>query len=361
MAEYDPTKTTTGNLNNDLPDYNINDYATDSPDYTKEITWDFPDAKEHLGYYHEIPEVRQSVMALARWTAGKGYEVSENDRVILDKITGWGEDSFQSILMNLIVMKKVCGDAFAEIIRNEKGTLINLKPISPERVKVVVGSDGLIKKYKIKVKKGADKTLEPQEMLHLCNNRMGDEIHGTSFLTGCTWAIKARQKAMEDLQKMVIRTKAVGVLKIKTDDTSDINHLKTQIKDAIKDVDMIVMPDDIGEIQDANFTKVPITEILNWIKYLENIIYQNLGIPKVILGGAQEFTEAGSKGVIFTFEQVYITEQTELEADLWNQLAIRVKFNKPTSLKDEMQTNEAKNTGQVGFQPKETSINMQRE
>ena len=94
---------------------------------------------------------------------------------------------------------------------------------------------------------------------------------------------------------------------------------------------------------------------------MENFFYQAVGIPKVILGGSEEFTEASSKISYLTYEQIYTREITELESDLWNQLAIRLKFNKPASLKNEMLSSEDKNTGQTSFQPKDTEITGGRE
>ena len=53
-----------------------------------------------------------------------------------------------------------------------------------------------------------------------------------------------------------------------------------------------------------------------------------------------------------------MTEQRLLEQDLWNQLAIRVKFDRPVSLMDSMQSDEAANTGQTGFQPNDTQAGV---
>ena len=105
---------------------------------------------------------------------------------------------------------------------------------------------------------------------------------------------------------------------------------------------------------------MPLQNPIEWIRYLENFFYQAVGVPKIILGGSQEFTEASSKVGYLTFEQVYAREQKELEADLWNQLAIKVEFIRPVSLKDNVTQDEAANTGQVGIQPNETEVQVTR-
>jgi hypothetical protein len=49
-------------------------------------------------------------------------------------------------------------------------------------------------------------------------------------------------------------------------------------------------------------------------------------------------------------EPVWIKEITEIENDIWNQLNIRIKIRKQPSLMENMQTDEAANTGQTKLQ-----------
>ena len=360
MAELDIGKAATTNLDTGLDTYQVSSEALDTAGEQPETYYDFPDANQHLGYYKNIPEFKKAVDALAMWAIGKGFKTENTmDEVKLKRITGWGEDSFQSILMNMLVMKKVCGDSFAEIVRNEKGTLINLKPISPERMRVVVDKSGLIKRYDVKQKNKEFKPFQPKDILHLCNDRIADEIHGTSVLEACKWVIDARNEAMSDWRKVLHRNLVpVRIIEVDTDDTTKRNALITEYEEAIKKGEVLVIPKGTVEIKDNT---INIQDPITWINYLENFFYQAVGIPKIILGGSQEFTEASSKVGYLTFEQVYMTEQRLLEQDLWNQLAIKLEFERPVSMKETMQSDEAANTGQVGFQPKEAGINMERE
>ena len=57
-----------------------------------------------------------------------------------------------------------------------------------------------------------------------------------------------------------------------------------------------------------------------------------------------------------TFEPTYTEEQTLLESDLWNQLAIKLKFNRPPSLSGMMRQDEIKNSGMLGMQQNETEM-----
>jgi len=163
---------------------------------------------------------------------------------------------------------------------------------------------------------------------------------------------------MDTERKLRRRQLALGILYVDTENKTKRDALIKQYQDAIDKGDMLVLPDKTARIED---TGVRPQSHIDWINYLENFFYQAVGIPKIILGGSQEFTEASSKVGYLTFEQVYMTEQRLLEQDLWNQLAIKIEFERPVSLKEPIQESEAANTGQVGFQPKEAGINMERE
>jgi hypothetical protein len=355
MADFDFSKTTTTNLSA-IRDYSIPSKPLDYAVSETENYVYFDKAADYFGYYKTLPQLKQAVDALATWTVGRGWTtLSSSDKVALEYISGWGEDSIDSILENMLVVKKIIGDSFAEIIK-DGDQLINLKPISPERIRIVVGSTGRIVRYDYKNPDGW-KPLKKEQVFHLCNNRVGDETHGQSIIESCSWALKAREEAMDIYRKILKRSLAMGVLYVDTDDSAKITQLMAKYKDAVEKGEVLVLPMKLAELKD---TKISVQDFIGWIQYLENFIYQALGIPKIILGGSQEFTEASSKVGYLTFEQVYMAEQRKLEQDFWNQLQIKIKFERPVSLKDDMVASEAANTGQVGIQPNETTVGTGR-
>lgn len=346
-----------------VADYEVPPQVTDSATGEKESEWQTTTWNQYLGYYKTIPEYKTAINGFATWVLGKGWTSDSRTTSILDNISGWGEDTIQSILWNMIVTKKINGDAFAEVIRNEKtGTLINLKPLAPSSIKIIVNEQGLIKRYEQTDKTPKHKVIrkfEPEEIFHIVNDRIADEIHGTSITEAVEWVILARNEAMADQQRLLHRNIVpVRIIEYDDDDTSKRDKLKQEYQEAINLGEVLVIPKGLVEIKEAPISTV---DSLPWIKYLENFFYQAVGIPKVILGGSEEFTEASSKISYLTYEQIYTREITELESDLWNQLAIRLKFNKPASLKNEMLSSEDKNTGQTSFQPKDTEITGGRE
>ena len=345
-------------LDGSITTYEVDSKSLDSPSEEQDTVWTFTDAARNIGYYKTIPELKRAIDTLAIWSVGKGFEVeAKKNQIILENMTGWGEDSFQSIMENMMVMKKVIGDSFAEIIRNDKGTLINLKPLSPEKMRVIVNQKGMIKRYEQVTPKGFTK-FQPHEILHLCNDRIGDEIHGTAIIDSCKWVIDALHEVLTDHRKTLHRNVVpVRIIEIDTEDTSKRDRLISYYEEAIKKGEVLVIPKGTVEFKD---NEINIQDPMAWITYLENYFFIAAGVPRILVT-SEGFTEAGGKVGFLTFEPVYTREQTLLEQDLWSQLAIRVTFNRPPSLGGLMREDEAKNTGQTGFQPKEAGINLERE
>lgn len=360
MGKYDITETTYTDMESKVDDYSVSQETTDGASGNGETTYQDEYWTKYFGYYVNIPELKKAIDAYATWVLGKGY-VAEDERhqAELDQIRGWGEDTFQSVLWNMIVVKKISTiGAFAEIIRNDLGEVVNLKPLDPGSMKTVVDEKGIVKRYEQVTKvagKNKVKNYQPEEILHLVNDRIADEIHSRSVVESVQWVIDARQEAMEDLRRNLHRS-TIRIMEVEEDDKTRLAQLKADYAEAIKKGEVLLVPKGTGKIEDFSATN---TQHLEWIRYLENFFYQALGIPKVILGGSEEFTEASSKISYLTYEQVYTREVVELEADLWNQCGIKIKFNKPASLKNELLDSEQKNTGQVGFQPSDTTAGVE--
>lgn len=359
MPDTDLNKSTTTNLDSEVSTFSVGAAHVDSAqgDF---VVWDNRNFHTNLGYYKSIPEFKKAVDALATWTVGKGF-TSEGDLEILENISGNGKQSFQTIMEGHMVMKKVNGDSYIEIIRNEQGTLVNLKLLNPARMKTFFTNKGLVDHYE-QTDVGSNKTIrtfKPTDILHSMNEIIADEIHGTSALEACKWVIDARNEAMSDWRRISHRS-TIRVMYVDIDDTTKLNTIKDQYKTAIDKGELMIIPAKRSEAEFEQMVLPPIDAFMQWIRYLEDFFYKAVGIPRIILGGAQEHTEASAKVGYITFEPVYTQEQQELEADLWNQVALKVKFNRPAELGGLVQEEEQKNTGQLGIQPNETAVQTQR-
>lgn len=358
MPDLNISQTTRTDLENIRTDYSVDTKETDGVSEQTETTWTYQKWTKYLGYWKTIPEYKSAINAYANWVVGRGWNApSKSQKRILEGITGWGEDNLQQILFNLIVVKKVNGDAFAEIIRNPDGNLRNLKPLSPGSMRVVVNRKGIIIRYEqISRVKEPDKKFKPEQILHLVNDRIADEIHGTSITEAVEWVILARNEAMTDWRRISHRS-TIRVMYIDADNITKLNDVKKEYATAIEKGELMLIPAKKGEAEFGDLVVPPIDAFLSWIRYLENFFYQSLGVPKVILGGGGD-GEGDNKMSYLSFAQVYINEVEELKADLWNQAAIKITFPEPVSIKDNVQENEIKNTSQTGFQPNDAQAGV---
>jgi len=343
MADTNIGQTTTTNLDNAIKDYSVSLETPESP-YTDEFYYNNPDFTKYFGYYKAIPELKKAIDALAIWTTGKGFETDTGTKVLLEDMRGQGKDTIYSILFNLFVTKKINGDAYAQILKRDD-RLINLKPLNPSRVRIVFDKQGLIKRYEHIQVDRSWKKIQPEDMLHLVNERVTDEVHGISIIEAVKWVIDARNEAMSDKRRVHHRS-TIRIIEVDTEDTSKLSTIKTQYANAIKNGEVLLVPKGNYSFPD---TPISYLDTQAWISYLENFFYQAVGVPRVI-ATSENFTEASSKVGYLTFEPIYTREQLLLEAELWAQLNIKLKFNRPPSLAGNIQRDEAKNTGQLGFQ-----------
>lgn len=353
MTTNNILNTTTSNMRTTVKDFRVLPMMTDGVG-TGQNFWDNKHFTKWYGYYKKIPELHTAINAFATWVLGKGYSCDLGTETRLSYISGAGEDTFNSILWNLLVTKKFNGDAYAECMYKDD-ELINIKPLDPSRCKTHFDDKGIITHYTYLQPNGEENKINRDKMLHLMNDRVADEMHGSSIIEACEWVILARNEAMSDWRRISHRS-TIRVMFIDADNRTKIQEVKNQYADAIKNGELLIVP---AKKPDAEFEDLILPNheaFLSWVRYLENFFYQALGVPKVILGGSEEFTEASAKIGYLTFEQVYTKEVEELEQDLWNQLGILVKFNKPVSLKNETLNSEDKNTGQTGFQGNDATI-----
>lgn len=361
MSELNVTKSATLEVHSGTNNFSSTDYTTSaqSLEYSegKEVLIGFPDASKYFGYYKKYGQLKKAIDTLCTYVVGKGFEIPDNrTKVILEHISGWGEDTIHSILWNMVVTSMVQGDAFAEIIRKDD-TIVNLKPISPERMQIVLNEKGFIKKY-VQTTKDGETEFKKEDILHICNDRIGDEQRGTSVIECCEWVIDAIEEARRDYRVLLHRNVVpVRIIEVDTDDTAKRDKFIAQYKDAIQKGEVLVIPKGTVEIKD---NQIQVQDPIAWIQSLENYFYLAVGIPKVI-ASPDALSEGSSKVGYLVFEPIYTFKQMLLEADLKNQLGITIKFNRPPSLQDNIQSNEAKNTSQTSFQPKDMAVNMSGE
>lgn len=363
MSELNPANSATLEIHSganafQIADYTVQPQSLEHSTGTDEVIITFPNATKYFGYYKKYGQLKKAVDTLSIYVVGKGFSTDIATQITLEHLTGWGEDTIHSILWNMQVTSLIQGDAFAEIVRDEKtNTLLNLKPISPERMRIILNKKGIIKRYE---QLSGNETIKfkPEEILHICNDRIGDEQRGTSVVECCEWVINAIEEAKRDYRVLLHRNVVpVRIIEVDTDDRTKRNLFMAEYKDAIQKGEVLVIPKGTVDIKD---NQIQVQDPIAWIQSLENYFYLAVGIPQVI-ASPNALSEGTSKVGYLVFEPIYTYRQMLLEADIWNQLYIKIKFNRPPSLQDNIQGNEAKNTSQTGFQPNDMAVGMSNE
>src|SRR3990167_1218743 len=360
MAEQNLSASTTTNFSGTVPDFIVAAKALDNATPNQEETyWYFEKATTYYGYYLAIAEIFSAANALATWAFSAGWTARDPDiQVQLEHVKGAGKDSFSKIIWNHEVVKLIVGDAFIEVKKDEdKNVILNMIPISPERVRIVFNKQGMIKRYD--VWNGSEwKPVKKENMLHSINKRIGDQMHGTSQIEPSLKIIDARNEALDDERTIKHRDKALGIVYYETDKAGKISYANSQIEKAVKKGEMVGLPKDTAKIEP--WPSKSSEDRQAWIQYLENFFYQIFGVPRSI-ASSDGTSEVGGKMGNVIFEPIYTKEQMDLEDDLWNQQQVAITFNRPPSLGGLVQEEEAKNTGQTNIQPNDSVVNLNRE
>jgi len=359
MGEFNQSRATTTDFSSQVPDFIVESKRLDSAeDGDGETFTYFDDASELFGYYFNHPQVSSPINSLATWSVSRGWETE--DKLLKQEllhITGMGQDSFDSIMWNHEVTKLVIGDAFVEVIRGRKDIIINMLPISPERVKIVNKGPRIVRYEIWNGSKWIKKKL--RDILHSSNKRIGDQIRGTSLINANKAIIDALLEANEDERIIKHRDKALGVVYYKTNNAGKITFANSQIEKAVKNGEMVGLPEDTAKIEP--YPSRSSEDRQSWLQYLENLNYQTGGVPRSI-ATSDGTSEVGGKMGHVIFEPVYTKEQVDLENDLLIQQTIEIKFNRPPSLGGmQPELDEAKNTGQIAIQPNDVEASITRE
>ena len=355
MAEFDLNKSTTTDFTNKVPNFIVEAMVLDVANAGEETFIYYDKATENYGYYFNHPQVASRYNSLCTWAFGQGFTADTATTKRLEKIDGNGKETFNEIMWNHGVTKLMQGDAFCEIVGGVGNNLKNLINISPERVKTVI-KGARIKRYEIWngtkwVKK------KTNEIYHSQNKKIGDSVRGTSEVQASKSVNDALIEAFEDERIIKHRDKALGIVYYKTNNTGKIAYANTQIEKAVKNGEMVGMPEDTATIQP--YPSKSSEDRQNWLGYVENLGYQVGGTPRSIVTSDGTSEVGGINGHLI-FEPIYGKEQLDSENSLWQQVAIKLKWTRPPSLAPKTKDNAEKNTGQTAIQPQEAEPKLNR-
>jgi len=361
MAELDIANATASS-NDGLEDYSISSQTTDGATGNGETSYQNTNWSKWLGYYKDIPELKIAVDTKANWVIGNGFEADEATSMLLNSMKGNGKDSFNSILENMERTCYIGEDSYAEIIRDEEGIFINLKPLDPSSIKVIQNAQGRIVRYEQTNKnKKTSKKFKPEEIFVLSHNRVADEMHGVSIIPSVQWVIDARNESMTDWKKVLHRNvEPLWIFHLDTDDTTQIASFKTKMDNARDNGENMYIPKGAVEPELVTTAANASLNPLTWIQQLNDYFFQAVGVPQIIVGNAKAFTDASGKIVYLAFEQRIKGRQKYVEEQILNQLNVWINLKFPASLQtDAVSDTPTEEAPEQAAQPNDTKSEME--
>jgi len=362
MADLNLSQATKSDMTNRVDNVTVDTLSIDGVLDQEETFYYQTDWTKYWGYFNNVPDLKSAILMKAIWDVGKGFKTDSRTEAVLDNIQGWGKDTFDDILFNMVVTSRIGGDAFCEIIRNEKGSLVNLKPLDPETIKIVVGRNGMIKRYEQTTKAAKKKliTWEPKNIFHLCNNRLADQIHGISDIQAMEKTILAEYENFDDMKTIMHRqARPMIMFKLGTDNQAKINAFVKKMDEAVNKGENIYIPDDDNavsfEVIQVNVSQI----IMEWRNDIRNKFYRTIGLPQIVPGAGGQGTESESKVIYLAFEQIVERDQRYIEGQIWSQLALKLDLIPPASISNDLNQDASKDQNQgLNFQNGETTAGV---
>ncbi len=306
------------------------------------------------GIYREVPELKAQIDTLCRWIIGRKIKaLDKRTEEAIERIRGNGHETFRQIMLNLKRTSKICGDAFAEKIKDKAKRLINLKVLDSGTIRTVSNRQGIIVKFEQLNKKPTGETTSTKDLevinswsqedgsindvFHIMNNRIGDEIHGIPESECLQKMIKMKWQTMLDHQTVIHRYgKPTHFYEVDTDDETEMANIKTKIDNAIKKFDNVIVPKGtLNQVQTVKVAQLSNLDPMPWLKFIRTSFNSVTNVPDVVQGESRESaTQAGELNVISYIAKV-IMEQIEFEEDIMAQLGLNIQFERPKELETE--------------------------
>lgn len=367
-SNLDITQTAVPDMNN-WTDTSIDLMQTDGISDLKETESTNSLWTQFWGIFNDQPEVKSAILLKATWNVGKGYTTSKVNQLILNRVTGQGNESFDDVLFNMEVIRRVARDSFAAIMRDENDELVNVKPLDPGSIRVIYDGLGIIKRYEQISRLGfirrmfhlKAKTLhkfEPEEIFHLSNNRLADQIHGISDIESLKETILAEKESFDDIRRIMHQQgRPFIIFKYKTDDKAKIDEIADKIDRLREKGNDLHIPDDDNvlshEVVQVNVSQI----VMEWRNDIRNKFYRSIGLPQIQAGAGGQGTESDSKVIYLAFEQLVERDQRYIEQQVLAQLGIRINLIPPATLAVNLQQDEKKDAGQgLVTEPADTTL-----
>lgn len=345
MADNIKSTTTSEGLDQNLKIQTTEPEDVDRAEANTKTIWVNDEWETYNGYFKKHISVKSVMIKLGMWSVGKGYKADKRTTNILDKIRGWGKDTFNGIIANQIRVMHINGDSYAEIIEDDSGKLINLKPLNPGSMGHVINPQGILKGYKQRLLNGTEKFMALEKVFHLCLNRTADEVHGTGDIEALITFLDKIKQLDEDMTVMFHRFVVPLIIwKLNTDDPTAIAAFKASEKIALNKGDNLFIPEQAVDwsLMEPGKGVGNLLDPMDWRnKWTEEVI-KGGGVPALIMAIEAGTTEASAKMVYLAWQQVIEDAQRTIEDQIKAQLDLTIKYEFPARIEENLGEDEGK-------------------
>lgn len=363
--DYNLSNTVVGDTRPTTLDYEAPATDTDGVSAQKETFYDNEDWRDNFGLFNDDPHSANVCINRGQWIWGRGWEADQLTEQRMELWNGWGKDTALDILQNMEVTCAIQGDSHAEIIWNDsekRDFPINIKPLNPGTMRHVVNGKGVLVRFEQLARLG-DKVevvrkFNPEDILHFVNDRIADQIHGTSILKRLRKYILAQGESFEDNKLVMHReAKPVILIKLKTSDTTKIGEIKSRVQEAQRmSTDNIMFIPDDQDVFSYEVLKIntPSPILMEWKDSVRKDLYSTGGSPE-LLSDSSGSTESGGKIGNLNFAQIVEKRQLEREQQIKRQLHLQINLMPPKSIEETLMTDAMKDGAgqQLNFQPQD--------
>ncbi|KKM93847.1 hypothetical protein LCGC14_1204270 [marine sediment metagenome] len=350
MVAQDISSSSVGDMSTAVSNYSVDTATTDGASDQKLTEWTNVNFPKYFGYYKNIPELHSTINTKTKYVTGKGVKADKKTMKILNSWPGWGKDTINQLIQNLVRTYYVGGDSFSEIIKNDSGKIINLKPLDPSTITITVNEKGMLQGYiqNAKVEGKEPHPIATENMFHLANNRFADEIHGQSIISPIENIILTRNEAISDMKIVFHRyVKPLWIWQLDTDDTTKIAAFKAKADKTVANSENIYIPKGAAEAERVSVPQFSTLDPLPWIEAQTDYFYQATNTPDVVVGSAKQTVEASAKILILGFEQSVRDDQLFVMENFKSQLGLEIELEYPTPIEAELISDEKKDGSNV--------------
>ena len=341
-----------------MTDFSVNAQTPEGATAHGETRWYNDKFTTYFGYYtdEKVPEITAIIDAKGKWVVGKGFKADEITTMLLDTIKGNGKQTFNSILDNAERTMEIGGNFYAEIIRDDEENFINLKVLDPSTMVNVANPNGTLKHFEqISKVKEPNRIIPLDKIFYLARNPVADEIHGRGIIQKLKLILDMKNEAMADQRKamhwnVIPRWK----FKLKSDDPTEIAAYKAKQDTATGTGENIYEPFEVSESELIAVAPNATLNPMAWIEYLDNLLYETGGVPKIIIGGTGGFTEQAVTITYLSFQQTIEARQLYMEEQILSQLNLVVNLEFPATVENNLLSDKKKD-GPMNIDPSETT------